>query len=376
MSTDTPTPASPSSPAPPPPAAGPAAGGDDDRSGLAARLRTSLTSGGQGYAITLLLFIVLFVAVAALSPVFLNIDNLLNVLRQSSIVLIVAAAGTLVMISGGIDLSVGGVVALSGVIGASLAVHGLPMPLVVLAAMAAGAGVGLVNGVVCVGFGVTPIIGTLGTLYISQGLAFIISGGQAVVVGLPPSFNGIGQSFVLGIPAPVVFAAVVLVVFYVLLHRTLLGKYTYAIGGNPDTAFLSGLPVRRVQMLLYVLSGGAAGLGGIILASRLGSGQPAAATDLIFSVIIAIVLGGTSLAGGSGTMIGTGIGTLFVAVLGNGLDLIGVESFYQFLALGTVLIIAAIIDVTLKGAGMRGILPRRRRPRVLPDGPPAPEVRG
>jgi ribose transport system permease protein len=301
--------------------------------------------------ITLGLFIVLCVVVSVLEPIFLDPDNLLNILRQSSIVVIVAAAGTMVMVSGGFDLSVGAVVALAGVVAAQLAVSGWPIPLVILGAIVAGAFIGLINGMVIVGFRVTPIIATLGALYIAQGLAYIVSGGQAVVVGIPESFLTIGQSYVGPVPTPVIIAIVVTGVLWLVLHRTLLGKYAYAIGGNTQTAELSGVPVARVQTVLYVISGAAAGLGGVILASRLGSGQPGAAENLIFEVVIAIVLGGTALSGGIGTIHGTVIGALFVSVLGNGLNLLGVQTFYQYLVLGTVLVLAVMLDVALKGEG-------------------------
>jgi ribose transport system permease protein len=313
--------------------------------------RLRFRSSGSHAFITLGLFVALCIVVSILEPIFLDPDNLLNILRQSSVVVIVAAAGTMVMVSGGFDLSVGAVVAFAGVVAAKLAASGLPMPLVVVGAIAAGAAIGLINGMVIVGFNVTPLIATLGALYIAQGLAYIVSGGQAVVVGIPPSFLTVGQSYIGPVPTPVVIAIVVTVALWLVLHSTLLGKYTYAIGGNTQTARLSGVPVARVQTVLYVISGAAAGLGGIILASRLGSGQPGAAENLIFEVVIAIVLGGTALSGGIGTIHGTVIGALFVSVLGNGLNLLGVQTFYQYLVLGTVLVLAVMLDVALKGEG-------------------------
>lgn len=300
-------------------------------------------------SVTFGLFVLLCVLIGIDQPLFLTGTNILNVLRQSSFIMIIAVAGTMVMVSGGIDISVGGVAALTGVVATKLAVAGVPLLIVILGGVAAGAIAGFFSGLLAVAFGVTPIIATLGMLYVAQGVAFIISNGQAIVIGVPPSFSTPGQSHVAGVPTPVIIAAGVVVVFYFLLHRTLLGKYTYAIGGNPETARLSGLPVQAVQTTLYVLSGAATGLSGVLLASRLGSGQPAADDSLIFNVIIAIVLGGTALAGGAGTIVGTVIGALFVSVLGNGLDLIGVAPFYQYIALGAVLILAALIDVSLRG---------------------------
>lgn len=316
--------------------------------------RTSLGQRAKGMSrnplsVTFGLFVLLCILIGIDQPLFLTGTNILNVLRQSSFIMIIAVAGTLVMVSGGIDISVPGVAALAGIVATKLAVAGIPLVLVILGGVASGAIAGFASGLLAVQFGVTPIIATLGMLYVAQGLAFIISNGSAIVIGVPPSFSTPGQSHVAGVPTPVIIAAAVVVVFYLLLHRTLLGKYTYAIGGNPETARLSGLPVQTVQTTLYVLSGGATGLSGVLLASRLGSGQPLADDSLIFNVIIAIVLGGTALAGGAGTIVGTVIGALFVSVLGNGLDLIGVQAFYQYVALGVVLILAALIDVSLRG---------------------------
>jgi ribose transport system permease protein len=299
-------------------------------------------------AVTLLILLGLCAIFAVLSTAFLNPTNLTNVLRQVSIVMIVACAGTLVLISGCLDISVGGVLALTGVVFAKLAVMGLPLVAAIGGAILVGALVGLVNALLVVRMQITPIIVTLGTLYMARGLAFLIAEGRSVVTGLPDSFNLAGRSYVGPIPTPVIVAAAAVVVFYVLLHRSLLGKYTYAIGGNRETALLSGIAVGRVQGSLYVLSGIAAGIAGVILASRLGSGQPDAGVGFEFEVIVAIIVGGTSLAGGQGTIVGTVIGALIVAVLGNGLNLLGVQTFYQYLVQGVALILAVLLDMTLK----------------------------
>jgi ribose/xylose/arabinose/galactoside ABC-type transport system permease subunit len=213
--------------------------------------------------------------------------------------------------------------------------------------------------------GITPIIVTLGSLYFARGMAFILGDGRAVVSGLPPDFIVPARTFVGPIPTPVIVAAVVVTTFWVLLHRSLLGKYTYAIGGNRETAVLSGLAVGRVQGGLYVLSGLTAGIAGVILASRLGSGQPDAGVGFEFEVIVAIILGGTSLAGGQGTIVGTVLGALIVAVLGNGLNLLGVQTFYQYLVQGAALIVAVLLDQNLKRRAQAGGL-RIGRPRSQP----------
>ncbi len=214
--------------------------------------------------------------------------------------------------------------------------------------------------------GITPIIVTLGTLYFARGLAFLIAEGRSVVTGLPTDFSVPGRTYLGPIPTPVIVTVVVVVIFFILLHRSLLGKYTYAIGGNRETALLSGISVGRVQGSLYVLSGLVTGIAGVILASRLGSGQPDAGAGFEFEVIVAIIVGGTSLAGGQGTIVGTVIGALIVAVLGNGLNLLGVQTFYQYIILGIALIIAVLLDMTLKrraqAAGGTNIRPGRAAP--------------
>lgn len=309
--------------------------------------------------VTLGVLLLLMAVMAVLTPTFLTPTNLTNVLRQTSMVIIVACAATMIMISGGLDISVGGVLALTGVVAAKLATMGYPLGMAILIGILTGALFGTINGFLIVGLKITPVIATLGTMSVARGLAFLISEGRAVVTGLPAEFRLPGRSYVGPIPTPVIIMAVVFLIFYVLLHHTLLGKYTYAIGGNRETARLSGVPVSQSQFLLYVLGGLMTGLAGIIMASRLASGQPDVGYGFEFDVIVAVVLGGTSLAGGEGTVFGTLIGALIVGVLANGLNLLGVHTFYQLVLQGVVLIFAVLLDMTLKGQGLH--LPARFR---------------
>jgi ribose/xylose/arabinose/galactoside ABC-type transport system permease subunit len=302
--------------------------------------------------VTLGVLLLLMAVMAILTPQFLTPTNLTNVLRQTSMVIIVACAATMIMISGGLDISVGGVLALTGVVAAKLATMGYPLGLAILIGVLTGALIGTINGFLIVGLKITPVIATLGTMSVARGLAFLISGGRAVVTGLPPGFRLPGRSYVGPIPTPVIIMAVVFVIFYFLLNHTLLGKYTYAIGGNKETARLSGVPVSRSQFVLYVLGGLMTGVAGIIMASRLASGQPDVGYGFEFDVIVAVVLGGTSLAGGEGSVVGTLIGALIVGVLANGLNLLGVHTFYQLVLQGVVLIFAVLLDMTLKGQGL------------------------
>jgi len=335
------------------------------------RRRAGLNPALVQSSVTLMILLGLCAIFAVLSPAFLNPANLTNVLRQVSIVMIVASAGTFVLISGGLDISVGGVLALTGVVFAKLAVAGLALPIAIGGAVAVGALMGLINALLVVRLGITPIIVTLGSLYVARGLAFLIAEGHSVVTGLPDYFILPGRSYLGPIPTPVIAAVAVVLVAYVLLHRSLLGKYTYAIGGNKETALLSGISVGKVQGSLYVLSSLSAGIAGVILASRLGSGQPDAGVGFEFEVIVAIIVGGTSLAGGQGTIVGTVIGALIVAVLGNGLNLLGVQTFYQYLVQGVALILAVLLDMTLKRRAQAGSASRARPGRGTPSAPAA-----
>ncbi len=297
--------------------------------------------------------VLLMVIMSLLAPSkFPTVTNLTNVLRQTAMVIIAASAATMVMISGGLDISVGGVLALSGVVAAKLATTGYPLWAAILLGVGSGLMIGMINGFLIVNLRITPVIATLGTMNVARGLAFLISGGRAVVTGLPPDFRLMGRSYLGPIPTPVIIMLVVAVVFHFLLHHTLLGKYTFAIGGNRETARLSGVPVNRVQFTLYALVGLMTGVAGLIMASRLASGQPDVGFGFEFDVIVAVILGGTSLAGGEGSVFGTVIGALIVGVLTNGLNLLGVHTFYQYVFQGIVLIFAVLLDMTLKGQGL------------------------
>ena len=309
--------------------------------------------------VILLVLIALMIVIASLTDKFATQANIVNVLRQTTPVIIAACAATLIMISGGLDISVGGVLAFSGVVGAKLATLGIPLGWAIIGGVLAGGLMGIVNGFLIVNLRITPVIATLGTMSISRGLAFLISDGRSVVTGLPSEFRFIGRDYIWEIPVPVLIMFIVFLIFFFLLRSTLIGKYTYAIGGNKETARLSGVPVRQVQFLLYALGGLTAGLAGVILASRLASGQPDVGVGFEFDVIIAVILGGTSLAGGEGSVFGTLVGALIVGVLNNGLNLLGVHTFYQFLLSGGVLIFAVLLDMTLKGEGLK--IPERWR---------------
>lgn len=319
--------------------------------------RLSLYRRNLQTVITLAVLVTMVTAFSLLSERFLTWDNLRNVARGVAPLMIVSCAGTLVMIARGLDLSVGSVVAVTAVFAAYFASHGVPLWVAFTGAVCLGTLVGMVNGIIVVFLRVSPIIATLGTLNIGRGVAYLITP-SAILVGLPSTWSNLGTSSVGPIPTPVIIAAVVFLVFQFLLMRTVFGRHVYAIGGNEETAVLSGVDVNRVLLILYALSGAMAGLAGIVLASRLGSGDPNIGSGFEFQVIVSIILGGTSLAGGEGRLIGTIIGVLIMGFLGNGLNLVGVEPFWQYVAQGVVLVFAVAVD-RLANTGVLSLTSRR-----------------
>lgn len=292
------------------------------------------------------------VVFATITPQFLSVPNLINVALSIAITGILAVGMTMVILTGGIDLSVGSVVALAGVVAATLAASGgnLGVALGVAAALAIGVGVGLFDGLVIAHLRVPPFVATLAMLTICRGLAFVLSGGRSIG-NLPESFNFVGRERVLGLPLPVILMALVFVGGWFLLRRTVIGRYIYAVGGNPRATFFAGVNIRRVLVLTYVLNGLLVGLAGFVLASRLGAGVPNSGIQYELDVIAAVVVGGTSLTGGQGSVVGTFWGAVFIGVLNNGLNLFGVDPYMQKIALGVVLLLAVFADQAGKSRG-------------------------
>jgi ribose/xylose/arabinose/galactoside ABC-type transport system permease subunit len=295
--------------------------------------------------IILVAIIVEAVVFATITPQFLSVPNLVNVALSIAITGILAVGMTMVILTGGIDLSVGSVVALAGVVAATLASSGGAggVALGVAAALAIGLGVGLFDGLVIAHFRVPPFVTTLAMLTICRGLAFVISGGRSIG-NLPESFNFVGRERVLGLPLPVILMALVFAGGWFLLRRTVIGRYIYAVGGNRRATFFAGVNTRRVIVLTYVLNGLLVGLAGFVLASRLGAGVPNSGIQYELDVIAAVVVGGTSLTGGQGSVVGTFWGAVFIGVLNNGLNLFGVDPYMQKIALGVVLLLAVFAD--------------------------------
>lgn len=306
---------------------------------------------GQKYGILIALLLVC-VALSVVNEFFLTQRNIINVLRQASINGILAIGMTFVILTRGIDLSVGSVVALAGVVSASMAttsstaaVAGAPYAFYIAFAVGilVGMAAGWINGILVAYFNVPAFVTTLGMLSAARGLTLLYSGGRPVP-SLTPEYRFIGTGDLFGVPMPIALFALVFVLAYFVLSSTRFGRHVYAAGGNPHAARVSGINVKRVRMVVYVISGALAGLAGMVLAARTGSALPQAGVAYELDAIAAVVIGGTSLSGGVGRVTGTLIGALLISVVNNGLDLMGVESYYQQVIKGMLIVAAVMLD--------------------------------
>lgn len=291
--------------------------------------------------------VLLMAALAVLSPSFLTVGNLLNVMRQVSINAIMAAGMTFVILTGGIDLSVGSVLAIAGAVMAGV-LKGGPLILGLLVGLGVGTAFGAINGVAVAYGHVAPFIATLATLTIARGLTLVYTDGRPIS-NLGPAFSWLGNGDVAGIPVPAIITLLVFAASAVVLTQMVVGRYVYAIGGNEEATRLSGVNVRRYKVLVYALSGCLSAVAAIILTSRLDSAQPTAGLGYELDAIAAVVLGGTTLAGGEGTMTGTLLGAFLIGILNNGLNLLNVSSFYQQVVKGLVILFAVLLDQKLRG---------------------------
>jgi putative xylitol transport system permease protein len=302
----------------------------------------------QRYGI-IIAFFVLCVILSSLSHYFLTPNNILNVVRQTSINGILALGMTMVVLTRGIDLSVGSVLALSGIITASLVtgIHAQNLWIAASAGLGVGAACGLVNGLLVAKLAIPPFVATLGMLSIGRGLTLIYSGGMPVA-DLSRTFLWIGQGDVFGIPVPIFFFLGVFILLWIVLNQTTFGRHVYAVGGNEKSAKTAGIGTKKIIVLVYVISGLLAALGGLILTARTTSGLPQAGQSYELDAIAAVVIGGTSLSGGVGTIQGTLFGALIIGVINNGLNLLGVSSFYQQVVKGCIIIGAVLLDTARK----------------------------
>ncbi len=309
-----------------------------------------LLRGEQGALLAALLL--LCVVLSVLTPVFLSAANLKNVLRDASLIAIAGIGMVIVILAGEIDLSVGSVQAVVGILAVLLLNESGSILLALLGALVVGLAIGLCNGLLVTRAGINSLIATLGSMAILRGGAMV--GTQAVSVqGRVDGFVEVGTGHWGPLPIPVVLAVVLLVLFYLVLHHTPAGRYLYAVGGNAQAARLAGLPVEKLKLAAFALSGVLAALSAFILAARLNSGQPNAGLGFELQVIAAVVLGGVSLSGGLGTLVGAGLGILILTVLNNGLVLLDVSSFYHDIARGTVIILAVYLDTRRRQRAQR-----------------------
>ena len=289
-------------------------------------------------------FIGLFLILSFASPTFLRVENLQNILDQQAAIIIVAAAGTLVLIAGGIDLSVGATYALASVTTGTIAAQGGPVWLAVAGGIAVGLVVGIANGILVTRFRINSLIATLAMSFVVGGVASLVTQGNLVIAFGRTDLQAIATTRVLGLTSAAWIMIVFAVVMGVLLAATTFGRYVYATGGNAEAARLGGVAVDRIRVATFALSGLAAGLAGMLDTSRVLSAQANSGTFLAFTVLAGIVVGGTSIMGGEGAVWRTVVGCLLIALIGNGFNLLGLDPFYRQITLGGILLIAVGID--------------------------------
>ena len=288
-------------------------------------------------------FIVVVVILSIVSPSFLTWRNLLNIVRQSSVHGVMAIGMTFVILTAGIDLSVGSILALTGVLCASFEHAGLPVLLIVIATLGIGALIGSLNGLIITKGKVTPFVVTLGMMSVARGLAHIYTDGQPIS-GFGDAFRDIGAGDLFWLPVPIIIFVFTLLIAAVVLRNTRLGRYTYAIGGNEEAVWLSGIKVDRIKIVAYAISGLTAALGAIILTSRLNAGESIAGVGYELDVIASVVIGGTSLMGGRGSVWGTFVGALLIGAINNGMNLLTIPSYWQLVVKGSIIVGAALLD--------------------------------
>jgi ribose transport system permease protein len=303
---------------------------------------------------SLIALVLMVIAMSLLSDNFLTADNGWNILRQISVNLCLSVGMTLIILSGGIDLSVGAILALSGAVAAGVLKNGIGLPMfdmliqftlagAIVSGIAVGLMLGWFNGFVITRFKLPPFVATLGMFSIARGLTMLWTGGFPVT-GLGEGFGYMGTGILLGVPMPVWITAALVAVFVVITRRTKFGRYLYAVGGNERAALLTGLRVNRIKVWVYTLGGGLAGVAGLLVTARLDSAQPNAGLGYELDSIAAVVIGGTSLSGGRGSVMGTVLGCLIIGVLNNGLFLLNVSPFWQQVVKGLVILAAVAID--------------------------------
>lgn len=314
---------------------------------FSARVKKGITTYFKENLAILVAFIILCVGLSIATPAFVTKDNILNVLRQVATNSNLAIGLTMAIIIGGIDLSVGAILAFSGLLCASFISDGMNLGLAVLLAFTLGALFGLLNGLIIAYTNMPPFVVTLATQNIARGIVNVYANGQPISAR-NPVFNFLGVGYFLGIPLPVIYSFVLLAVMILILGRSKFGRQLYAVGGNEEAARFSGINIKKVKIIVYTLCGALASFSGIILAARMYSGQPTAGDGFELDAIAASVLGGVSFSGGVGKLGGTIIGVLVLGVLTNGLNLLNINSFWQYIIKGIIILLAVYLDILKK----------------------------
>jgi len=283
---------------------------------------------------------------AVASPHFLTTDNMVIVLRQAALQFLMSAGLTLVVLTGGIDLSIGAVLGLAACLGAGFIAKGMVLT-GILFALGAGLACGLVNGALVAYVGIPAFIATYGMLWVAHGLGYVFMKGE-VIHGFPAAFRTLGAGFVGSIPVPVLIGAALVLVLHVVLHLTRFGRALYAIGGNALAARLTGVPVKRHLVTVYAISGVLAAFAGLVVIARVNAADSGTGEELLLTAIAAVCLGGTSLLGGAGGIVGTAIGSLILALVVNGMNMLSIATFWQAFAMGVIVILAVLADVSFK----------------------------
>lgn len=332
---------------------------DENKKDTKARLQSFLRT----YGIFLILILMCLI-LSILSPAFMSMGNMLNIIRQISVIGLIAFGVTMCIITTGIDLSSGSVLALAAVVAASLAqqpdwasrmypnLPALPVIVPIIAGLAVGALCGFINGSLIAKTGIPPFIATLGMMTAARGMALLYAQGRPIST-LTSDYNFIGQGVVLGVPFPVIILLAMAFISRLLLKHTKFGKYTYAIGGNENAAVVSGVNVDKYKILIYTYAGMLAGLAGVVLSSRISSGQPGLGNSYELDAIASAVIGGTSLSGGIGTIPGTIVGALIIGVMNNGLTLLNVQAYTQLIVKGVIIVGAVVLDVRKNAGGKK-----------------------
>ncbi|BCS97042.1 ribose ABC transporter permease [Desulfoluna limicola] len=300
---------------------------------------------------SLIALLVMIVIVSLLNPHFFTLANILNILRQTAVNAIIAVGMTLVILTAGIDLSVGSILALAGAVGASLIAREIPLAISVPAALAVGTALGAASGIIIAKGRVQAFIATLVAMTMVRGLTLVYTDGRPISTGFTDTadaFAFIGTGYLLGIPFPVWLMALTFGAAWYLLNHTRLGRYIYALGGNEEATRLSGINVDRIKITVYAICGFLSAVAGLIITSRLSSAQPTAGAGYELDAIAAVVLGGTSLMGGKGSIMGTLVGALIIGFLNNALNLLDVSSYYQMIAKAVVILLAVLVDTRSK----------------------------